>query len=295
MARATRASQRATWNALWKRALDSPVIGLDQTSWKRIDDKSNKPWQMWCVTAPKLVAHRIRSDKGAKTFEELLAGFEGTIVCDAAQTHGAGARALGGIVLAGCWAHVYRKYEAAVPDHPEASFAMQWIGALYEIDDAARDDRDALSELRRTKSRAVLDDLRTWLLAQPTLRSTSIGTRSATRSTTGIGSASSSPILVSRSTTTRPSARSAVPSSGAETTSAPKRRSAPRSPRSSTRSSRPRSSPESTRPRTCSRPRVPTPAAKSSSPEISRPRSSARDARHDGSRRDVTVHPSCAT
>lgn len=166
---------RPAWNALWKRALDSPVIGLDQTSWKRLDDKDKKPWQMWCVTAPGLVAHRIRSDKGAKTFEELLAGFEGTIVCDAAQTHGAGARALGGIVLAGCWAHVYRKYEAAVTDHPEASFAMKWIGELYELDTAAGDDLDALAEARRTKSKAVLDELRTWLVAQPALRSTSIG------------------------------------------------------------------------------------------------------------------------
>lgn len=163
---------RPAWRALWKRALDSPVIGLDQTSWKRLDDKKNKPWQMWCVTAPGLVAHSIRADKGAATFESLLEGFVGTIVCDAAQTHGAGARALGGIVLAGCWAHVFRKYEAAAKDHPEASLAMEWIGRLYELDASANGD---LAEQRTTKSRAMLGDLKAWLDAQPVLRTTSIG------------------------------------------------------------------------------------------------------------------------
>ena len=39
--------------------------------------------------------------------------------------------------LAGCWAHVYRKFEEAAPDHPEAQLAMQWIGELYVIDKRA--------------------------------------------------------------------------------------------------------------------------------------------------------------
>lgn len=166
---------RPAYRALWKRALDSPVIGVDQTGWMRLDDKTKKKWQMWCVTAPGIVVHKIRGDKGAKTFEALLTGFEGIIVCDAAQTHEAGARELGGIVLAGCWAHVFRKYEAAAKDHPEATLALKWIGDLYKVDDAAGDDLAALAELRRTKSKEVLDDFKTWLDAQATLRSTSIG------------------------------------------------------------------------------------------------------------------------
>jgi transposase len=36
--------------ALLARALAQPVIGLDQTSWPRLDGKADKPWQMWCVT-----------------------------------------------------------------------------------------------------------------------------------------------------------------------------------------------------------------------------------------------------
>jgi hypothetical protein len=87
---------------------------------------------MWCLTAPGVVVHRIRDDKRAATFIDLVGKYTGTIVCDARSTHGAGARAGPGIVLTGCWAHVFRKFEAAKPDHPEAKRAFAWIGALYD-------------------------------------------------------------------------------------------------------------------------------------------------------------------
>jgi hypothetical protein len=100
-------------------ALSHSVIGLDQTGWPRLDGKTDKPWQMWCVTAPGVVCHKIRDDKGADTFRALVGGYNGVIVCDALKTHEAGARDGPDIVLAGCWAHVDRKFEEAAPDHPK--------------------------------------------------------------------------------------------------------------------------------------------------------------------------------
>ncbi len=96
--------------ALFEHALSKSVIGLDQTGWKSLDGKKDKPWQMWCITAPGVVCHRIRADKGAETFKVLVGKYVGTIVCDALKTHEAGAREGPGIVLAGCWAHTYRKF-----------------------------------------------------------------------------------------------------------------------------------------------------------------------------------------
>jgi hypothetical protein len=52
-------------------------------------------------------------------------------------------------VLANCWAHVYRRFEEAMPDHPEAEKALAWIGTLYEIDRKATGDLTRLAELRR--------------------------------------------------------------------------------------------------------------------------------------------------
>jgi transposase len=163
------------YQALYKHVMAEGVIGLDQTSWMRLDDKSGKPWQMWCLTTPKVVYHRICDDKSAATFTALVGDYHGVIVCDALKTHEAGARDGPGIVLAGCWAHVFRKFKEAEPDHPEAMFALQWIGELYDIDERAGDDLALKAELRRTESAAVLDKLKTWLWSQAMLKTLSIG------------------------------------------------------------------------------------------------------------------------
>jgi transposase len=88
---------KTTDEALFEHALAKPVIGLDQTSWPKLETGAEKPWQMWCITAPGIVCHRIRDDKGAETFKALVGSYEGVIVCDALKTHEAGARAGPGI------------------------------------------------------------------------------------------------------------------------------------------------------------------------------------------------------
>ena len=165
--------------ALMARVLAQPVIGLDQTSWKRLDDNGKKPWQMWCFTAPGCVVHRIREDKSEVSFRALVGDYRGVIVCDALGTHAAGVRGSEGVSLAGCWAHVFRKFEEAAPDHPEAELAMKWIGELYEIDAEAEGDDVKRLALRKTKSAAVLDAMKAWLWSQATLKSLSIGNAAA--------------------------------------------------------------------------------------------------------------------
>jgi len=165
--------------ALLARLLAEPVIGLDQTGWPRLDGKGDKPWQMWCLTAPRVVVHRIRDDKSKDTFKDLMDGYKGTIVCDALKTHEAGARGNDAIALAGCWAHVYRKFEEAAPDHPEAHLALQWIGQLYEIDERAEGDMAKKAELRRTEAAEVIATMKTWLWNQALLKTLSIGNAAA--------------------------------------------------------------------------------------------------------------------
>jgi transposase len=168
-----------THRALYAHTMSEPVIGLDQTGWKRLDDAHGKPWQMWCLTTPKVVYHEICDDKGKGTFVELVGDYRGVIVCDALGTHEAGAREGPGIVLAGCWAHVFRKFEEAQPDHAEALLAMRWIGQLYEIDERAGDDLARRAELRRSESAAVLEQLKAWLWSQAVLKTLSIGKAAA--------------------------------------------------------------------------------------------------------------------
>ena len=165
--------------ALAEHVLAQPVIGLDQTSWPRLETDATKPWQMWALTAPGVVVHRIREDKSAATFGALVGDYRGVIIADALGTHEAGARASPGIVLAGCWAHVYRRFEEAAPDHPDAERALAWIGALYEIDRSAGDDLAVRAQLRTAKAPAILDELRTWLWTHAENKSLSIGKAAA--------------------------------------------------------------------------------------------------------------------
>lgn len=153
-----------------------PVIGLDQTSWKRLSNREATPYQMWCVTAPGAVLHTIRNDKGTETFVDLVGDFSGVIVCDMMSTHAAGARASPGeIVLAACWAHVYRKFRDAAPNHPDAIQMMNWISELYDLDAKAGDDLELRGRIRRKESTETLARMKEWLLKLPVLRSLDYG------------------------------------------------------------------------------------------------------------------------
>ena len=163
-----------TYDAIFKLLRAGPVVGVDQTGWPDLEDKSLPPWQMWCVTAPGLVYHRICDDKSAATFTSLLGDYHGWVVADALGTHEAGAKHCRGVKLAACWAHVLRRFRDAVADHPEAQIMLAWIQDLYRIDQKATD-LDERGRLRSTESRTVLDKMRGWLLEQQHPKSTSIG------------------------------------------------------------------------------------------------------------------------
>lgn len=165
--------------ALFAHVKAQPVIGLDQTSWPRLEAEASKPWQMWCLTAPGAVVHRIRDDKSAATFKELVGDYTGTIVADALGTHEAGAREGPGITLAGCWAHVFRRFEEALPDHPDAERALEWIGALYDIDRRGERELARIAELRRAEAPVIIAEFKTWLFERAGDTHVSIGKAAA--------------------------------------------------------------------------------------------------------------------
>jgi len=144
-----------TYDALFALLRASPVVGVDQTGWPDLEDTSLPPWQMWCVTGPGIVYHRICDDKSARTFKDLLGDYRGWVVADALGSHEAGARECRGLKLAACWAHVLRRFRDAVVDFSEAQFMLAWIQDLYAIDARATDSRDR-ARLRSTESRYTL-------------------------------------------------------------------------------------------------------------------------------------------
>lgn len=172
-----------TYAALFVKLRAGPVVGVDQTSWPDLEDSSLPPWQMWCVTAPGLVYHRICDDKSARTFKALLGEYDGWVVADALGTHEAGARECRGVRLAACWAHVLRRFRNAVADFPEAQMMLAWIQDLYRIDARAKD-LEERRRLRATESRAVTQKMKVWMTESRALKTTSLG--GAIRYTLGI-------------------------------------------------------------------------------------------------------------
>jgi transposase len=122
----------------------------------------------WGGTDPPAVAYVYAPDRKAERPIAHLAGFKGVLQVDGY----AGYRALaerGDVTLAFCWAHVRRRfYElAAAGPAPIASEALTRIAKLYAVESDIRGkSADERRDIRREKSRPLLDDLQPWLRAK---------------------------------------------------------------------------------------------------------------------------------
>jgi transposase len=161
-----------TYDALFAMLRASPVVGVDQTGWPDLEDSSLPPWQMWCVTAPGLVYHRICDDKSTRTFVDLLGDYQGWVVADALGTHQAGARECRGLRRAGHTCCAAFAMPSSISPRPQ--FMLAWIHDLYEIDARARDVGER-KRLRSTESRAVTEKMKLWMQDVKALKTTSLG------------------------------------------------------------------------------------------------------------------------
>jgi transposase len=175
---------RPTYDALLGRVLEAPVIGADETTWQMMEKKASKKWYAWSVVSPDAVYYRIAPTRKAEVAADLLRSYSGVVMCDGYASYPAARkmcdRGRDGpptFTLAHCWAHVRRKFVEAEPNYPDAAVALDLIGELYGVErEAAGADADLASraELRRTKSRRVVAELRQWMLTKPTTGGTAI-------------------------------------------------------------------------------------------------------------------------
>ena len=174
-----------TYEAIGRKVLAAPVIGADETTWPLLAKNASKKWWGWALTAPDAVYYRIAPNRKAETAMELLAPYEGTVVCDGYGVYPAALRRLCeqragpvGIRLANCWSHVRRKFVEAEPNYPEAAEALELIDELFRIERTASEAGDVEAErgrLREQRSTSLIDELRAWMLAQRTLPKSGIG------------------------------------------------------------------------------------------------------------------------
>jgi transposase len=167
-----------TYQALHPRVLSAPVVGADETHWALMHQQGGTSrWWVWCVASPEAVFYRLCGTRATKEAQALLAGYRGVVMCDGYTAYETLARAgpRAGPTLAHCWAHVRRKFVEIEQSYPEPSNkVLDWIAKLYQIERevprGAASEAEAVvrlrAELRQTRSRPVVEELRSWALAQ---------------------------------------------------------------------------------------------------------------------------------
>ncbi len=170
-----------SYQALHERVLSSPVVHADETHWRLMDRQGSSKWWVWSLASQEVVFYRLCGTRSAKAARAILAGYEGTVMCDgysAYKTLAQGKkksdpRAGPPFRLAHCWAHVRRKFVEAKPNYPEpCAAALDLIGELFAVERTVRRgafpvDEEALKlrqQLRCEHSKELVDELKGWAL-----------------------------------------------------------------------------------------------------------------------------------
>lgn len=164
----------STYDALGRRALDAPVINVDETRWPRLGATTPAAGTVWGVHAPTVSFYRILPGKSANEGRQVLGGYRGIAVVDGFAVYEVLARDGPGLALAHCWAHTKRKYDEIADQWPTACAAITTlIGELYTIErlvpgpfpgDAAA--QTLRQQLRHERSRPILDQIWQWATVQ---------------------------------------------------------------------------------------------------------------------------------
>ena len=163
-----------TYAALGRRALEAPVINVDETRWAMMGSLTPAKGTVWTVRSPVVSFYRILPGKSADEGRQVLNGYHGTVVADGFAVYEVLAREGPAFTLAHCWSHAKRKYEDIAEHWPAACAAIgALIGELYAIEhlvpgpfpgDAAV--QDVRRQLRQDRSRPVLDRIWQWATVQ---------------------------------------------------------------------------------------------------------------------------------
>jgi transposase len=161
--------------------LRQPVIGVDESPFKLIEQGGSVKWQAWQLSCPLAVYFEIMPAKSAEMGKQLLGEYSGEVLVDGAATYEALARA-GPFKLCNCWSHGRRQVLKAEGEAPgQVGEFLDLVGELYAVEREAvrpaeegderrgyrhRVDLEKLRVLRQTKSREVTGRIERWILGQ---------------------------------------------------------------------------------------------------------------------------------
>jgi transposase len=165
---------RPTYYRLKELVLGSDYIQSDETTIPIINNEKHQTVKgyIWMVRAvmPNLVFfHYDHGSRAQKVALQLFKDYQGAIQTDGYAVYDTYENKKG-VLPIGCWAHVRRKFEEALKeDKDRASYALEQIGLLYEVE--RRADQEQLSyeqraDLRSRLSYPIMVAFEKWLLLE---------------------------------------------------------------------------------------------------------------------------------
>jgi transposase len=150
---------------------EADVVLADETT-LRVQKRKKKGY-MWTFIAGELIGYAFSPDRSGDTPSKILGGTKGTLLVDGYTGYNQVTQ-VDGRTRAGCLAHARRKFFDALQTAPnEANHALERILDVYRVEHEARD-RDIAGTpdhlaMRQSRSRAIMDDLESWLAEQQAL------------------------------------------------------------------------------------------------------------------------------
>jgi hypothetical protein len=129
-----------------------------------------KQGYLWTACRPQGdVFYRWETSRAAECLERMLPrDFKGVLQCDGYSAYPAFAKGRNGIQLAGCWAHVRRKFHEALEQSPRpAGWVMRQIQHLYRIESSLREKKSGPNlrqAVRSHQSRPIVQRIKKALL-----------------------------------------------------------------------------------------------------------------------------------
>jgi len=155
-----------------ERARQSAVMGIDETPIAQLCPERAATRQAYLYALHgdadhPYVCFEYASHKNHENVRRIVGNYAGYLQSDAYICYELVAAARSNAITpVGCWAHARRKFEPLVQEgpHPQATWLLERVQQLYDIEDRARLFSDAERwTLRQAESRPIVDEIARWL------------------------------------------------------------------------------------------------------------------------------------
>lgn len=147
--------------------LAQPVVGADETTWRLLKTETkgkSKTWWVWARRCDDAVHYTLDASRSSRVAEELLGGYEGTVICDGYKPYESLASSK--LKLANCWAHARRDLLQHEGD-PRADRALRVIQRMYRLEKKVKGKPpDEILSWRQRKTKRLLEAFFKWIAEQ---------------------------------------------------------------------------------------------------------------------------------